>query len=258
MCLYLKFIMTIEILIDNRETKLKQHFLNLPYIKIQNLELGDIIIKYENEIILIIERKRLDDLASSIKSGRYKQQKIRLLSTYPKHKILYLIEGNLNQSPNEIISGLNYYTLTSSLINCLVRDNLKIYKTIDINETIQFIENFITKLQKQGICFMKTKSTEETIDEFNNSLIKRNKKKNLTPKLCFLGQLCQIPGISIIKAKPIVAKYNTISNLVMAYEMSGLSDDEKKTFLSEIVYTNKNKNRKIGKKASNVIYEYLF
>ena len=34
-----------------------------------------------------------------------------------------------------------------------------------------------TKLQKQGICFMKTKSTEETIDEFNNSLIKRNKKK---------------------------------------------------------------------------------
>ena len=101
MCLYFTFIMTIEILIDNRETKLKQHFLNLPYIKIQNLELGDIIIKYEDEVI---ERKRLDDLASSIKSGRYKQQKIRLLSTYPKHKILYLIEGNLNQSPNEIIS----------------------------------------------------------------------------------------------------------------------------------------------------------
>ena len=27
----------------------------------------------------------------------------------------------------------------------------------------------------------------------------------------------------------------------MAYEMSGLSDHEKKTFLSQIVYTNKNK-----------------
>ena len=249
----------IEIIIDSRETKLKNHFLNLPYIKIKNLELGDIIIKHNSEIVVVIERKRLDDLASSIKSGRYKQQKLRLLSTYPKHTILYLIEGNLNQPSKELISGLNYYTLTSSLINCLLRDDLKIYKTIDIHETIKFIENFITKLQKQGTSFLKKKTNKETIDEFNNSLIKRNKKQNLTPTLCFLGQLCQIPGISIIKAKPIVEKYENIANLIMAYESSGLTEDEKKMFLSNIVYsTNNEKIRKIGKKASITIYEYLF
>ena len=249
----------IEVIIDNRETKLKQHFAKLPYITIVNLELGDIIIKYNNEIMVVIERKRLDDLASSIKSGRYKQQKLRLLSTYPKHKILYLIEGDLHKIPTEFINGINYYTLTSSLINCLLRDNIKIYKTIDIQETIQFIENFITKLHKQGNTFLKTKTKEETVNDFNNSLIKRNKKQNLTPTVCFLGQLCQIPGISIIKAKPIVDKYKTMANLIMAYEMSDLTEEEKKNFISNLCYLNKNnKKRKIGTKSSNLIYQFLF
>ena len=46
----------IEIIIDSRETKLKNHFYKLPYIEIKNLELGDIIIKYNSEIIVIIEK----------------------------------------------------------------------------------------------------------------------------------------------------------------------------------------------------------
>ena len=74
----------IEIIIDSRETKLKNHFYKLPYIEIKNLELGDIIIKYNSEIIVIIERKRLDDLASSIKSGRYKQQKTAFIINISK------------------------------------------------------------------------------------------------------------------------------------------------------------------------------
>ena len=156
-----------------------------------------------------------------------------------------------------MISGLNYYTLTSSLINCLLRDDLKVYKTSNIQETIKFIENFITKLQKQGITFLKTKTKEQTEDDFKNSLIKRNKKQNLTPSLCFLGQLCQIPGISIIKAKPIVDKYENIGNLIMAYESSGLTEDEK-MFLSNIIYSTNNEKIKIGKKASITIYKYLF
>ena len=57
-----------------------------------------ILIKYDNELLLIIERKTLSDLASSVKDGRCKQQKIRLLNNFPKHKICYLIEGDLNKS----------------------------------------------------------------------------------------------------------------------------------------------------------------
>ena len=42
------------------------------------LPLGDIIICDEEEELLIIERKTLQDLAASIKDGRYEEQSYRL------------------------------------------------------------------------------------------------------------------------------------------------------------------------------------
>ena len=78
----------LHIIIDNREQKIKQKLTveKYPFISYENLELGDILVKYDNELLLIIERKTLSDLASSVKDGRYKQQKIRLLNNFPKHK----------------------------------------------------------------------------------------------------------------------------------------------------------------------------
>ena len=41
------------------------------------------------------ERKTTCDLYSSIRDGRYKEQKCRLLNNYDKRKILYIIELHL-------------------------------------------------------------------------------------------------------------------------------------------------------------------
>ena len=89
-----------ELIIDNRET-IKNYFIekknqnNYEWVTFQNLDLGDYLFKYNNQPILIIERKTIEDLASSIKDGRYREQKTRLLNTYNKKNILYLIEGDL-------------------------------------------------------------------------------------------------------------------------------------------------------------------
>ena len=84
--------------IDYREKNLidKCHMLcqDNSFIKIQtsNLPLGDIIISKEDKKI-IIERKSLKDLASSIVDGRYKEQSFRLNNEQThNHNILYLIE----------------------------------------------------------------------------------------------------------------------------------------------------------------------
>ena len=46
---------------------------------------------------MIIERKTLNDLASSIKDGRYKEQGYRLSNcSLHNHNIFYLIEDNLS------------------------------------------------------------------------------------------------------------------------------------------------------------------
>lgn len=253
--------MTLEIFIDHRETKLKQYFSGKDSIQFVNLELGDILINYNQELFLIIERKTLDDLSASIKDGRYKQQKLRLFNHYPKHKIMYIIEGNMNQSNNTLISGLSIYTLFSSIINCLLRDNLFVYKTLNIQETIQFIENMIIKLQKQGISFTLTKSNQDLKNEFQHSMIQKKKKHNITPELCFIGQLCQIPGISMKKATKIAEIYPNMNAIFK--KLSLLAKTEQITELSKIQLSQKqNKKgktvvRTLGKKSAEVIIQFL-
>ena len=85
--------------IDTREKDL-YNLCKLEYndISFETLDLGDIIICDENNNEkLIIERKTLYDLASSIKDGRYAEQSYRLNNCeLHNHNIVYLIEGNLS------------------------------------------------------------------------------------------------------------------------------------------------------------------
>ena len=47
---------------------------------------------------MIIERKTIQDLAASIRDGRYKEQSIRLSqSNIPNHHILFMIEGDIDK-----------------------------------------------------------------------------------------------------------------------------------------------------------------
>jgi len=240
-----------EIIIDNRETKIKDFFKNKDYVKTENLDLGDVVFKYNNEVILLVERKTLQDLANSIKDGRYKEQKARLLGNYPKDKILYLIEGNMNQSGDKLVSGISIYTLFSCLMNMLLRDNIKVYKSENINETIRFIKNLVKKIKKQGLSFLEKKNCVYA------QTLKIRKKDNLTPEICFLYQLSQIPGVSYRIASVVAEKYPSMFELVKYY-LNETEIDKRKIMLSDIkLKLNNGKERRIGKKASINIYTYL-
>ena len=93
-----------HLLIDNREPKKNIDYLNYLnsnnnyIIKIETLEIGDYIIYDEinEKNIIIIERKSLADLESSIKDGRYDNQSYRLNQIdIHNHNIYYLIEGSI-------------------------------------------------------------------------------------------------------------------------------------------------------------------
>ena len=61
-------------------------------VKSETLPIGDIIICHDNEEKLIIERKSITDLLSSIKDGRYEEQSYRLNGiNHHNHNIIYLI-----------------------------------------------------------------------------------------------------------------------------------------------------------------------
>lgn len=244
-----------ELIIDNRES-IKKYFIekNVEWVKYENLDLGDYIFNYNKELICIIERKTIEDLASSIKDGRYREQKSRLIMNYPKTKLIYLIEGDLTKSNKSVkYNKVSKNTIYSSLINMYLRDNINCFHTNNELETIEFLEQMATKLQKQGKKFLIKVNTREN-DLFNNL---KKSKKNVTSEMVYKLQLSSIPSISNKYANAIVCKYPSMKIL---FEKLGKEETENRIkIIKNIEYDiNEKKKRKLGKKVAENIDKYLF
>ena len=219
---------SVSLILDNREKDLKSAFPDATY---KNLDLGDIQININKEdgsteLFLLIERKTMKDLISSVNDGRYREQKKRLLESIPREKIMYLLEGHLDDIPGQM------KTLFGMIINSIFRDKLHILRFECIEETIYFIkrvikklndndENIMTHLKNNSSSTSTSASACENSESFTNSnsntntnsdleylsTIKLKKKDNLTSNNCSLLQLAQIPGMSLQNAKIIIDKY---------------------------------------------------
>ena len=83
--------MNSKIIVDYREKKLidklkcSQRISNV--LEIRNLDIADIILQFET-YSFYIERKTIPDLISSIKDGRYKEQKMRLQAHISKEILI--------------------------------------------------------------------------------------------------------------------------------------------------------------------------
>lgn len=251
-----------SVIIDNRETLLKEYFSKLntnSIFKFENLEIGDIIFKLNNEIVLIIERKTINDLYSSIKDGRYKEQKQRLVSNYSKDKIMYLIENSINEQKQKY--KYNTDIIYGSIVNVLLRDNIKILRSDSIKESIKFIEIIIKRLETKPEMFNLQPNSINSINastETYLSSIKLSKKQNMTPENCQIVQLAQIPGVSVNYAKTILEKYSKIKNLIMEYDKIDEIPNKELLLENIIITTTNNKTRKLGKVLSKRIFEYIY
>ena len=256
----------LQIEIDYRETGLLDYFKEHPksdikkIVESKNLKIGDINIYFKDELILLIERKTMCDLASSIRDGRHREQKHRIIqSGLGKENIIFLIEGEITDMS---YGKINRDILQGSIINTMFRDGFKVYRTSDINESCYFIERVLLKIFKE-----KEKNITNLLSSENNNsnnkkdytdTIKLKKKENLTPlvfnKLIFL----QIPGVSIMFVEAIFKKYNSVIKLLEEYQKIENKKD-KENLLSELeLKTPSGKNRKLGKVISKRIYDYLF
>ena len=240
----------LNLVYDSRELKLKEYLESTDKIQIiqEYLDLGDIIFRNDSKDILIIERKTMGDLYSSIQDGRYKEQKIRLMNHYSNHQIVYIIEGTISCS-SKFFKKAKPIT-DGALLNMTFRDKLNVIRTKDVSDTASILYKIGNKIIKNPEFF---KNDSETPKMNYLDTIKICKKDNMTPKLCNIVQLSQIPGVSKQMAEIIIEKYDSLSNLIMEYtKLNNLEDKQK--LLKNIELTN----RKIGPVISNRIYEFLF
>lgn len=223
--------MSLKIEIDIRENKIIEN-INIQYpninIIIQQLDIGDIIITNEYSSILI-ERKTKEDVISSIKDGRWKNQKYRILENFDK--CIYVIEGDniLNNDP--ILSG--------AYINTICRDKIPIIFTKSVTETVIFIKNIYDKLIANPSRFVNTNNYISTLKA------KTKKIDNIDKKNCLILQLSQIPTINTKIATKIENIHNSMKDLI---DTLSNTDDPIK-YLQQI--------HNIGEKKAEKIIKYL-
>jgi len=249
--------------VDNRERKLIKLLevylvqFNLKNIEIvvEVLDLGDLIIcDDDGNDLVIIERKSLNDLASSIKDGRYVEQSMRLSHfSLHNHNIIYLIEGNLSMWTNKYKVQAN--TLHSAIFSLNYYKGFSVHKTVDITETAEYVLRICDKLNrsknKVPYFISGEKNGNTKIPNANYvSVIKKVKKDNITPENISEIILSQIPGISAKTSKVIIDKFGSLYQLLEA-----LNTDQK--CMDDICFISDKGSRKISKTAIRNIVQYL-
>ena len=197
----------------------------------KNLDIGDYVFYDEvnEQPLLIIERKSLADLESSIKDGRYKEQSFRLneASTH-NHNIIYLLEGAIINYKE--VSFRN--TLYSTLFSLNYYKGFSVINTLNQSETATMLIAFASKISREnkpGFYSIKTTATSvtatatEASEESYISTLKTSKKSHINRENIFQLMLMQIPGISSVSALALANEFKNMETLLQS-----LKDENKK------------------------------
>lgn len=250
--------LSMEIHLDEREHDLYTELLNglarmpslsIPIVK-KVLPIGDILIvpiagadavDTPPTPLVMIERKSLTDLLASITDGRYEEQSFRLLnaSGIDPHNIIYLIEGMTSSIKDPDRLRRVYSAMTS--IHYFKR--MSVLRTWSLYESAELILRMADKLAREtqkgsvvggggGGSYSQHVATANPI-----------KRANITRENMGEILLCQIPSISIVTARAIMAAFS--GNFMEV--MTAVQNDDPR--LHKIQYdSGGGKMRKISKK----------
>ena len=246
--------------VDFRETELIEVMMKLlpSYEKITietiNLPIGDIIICEDSgDEKLMIERKTLNDLAASIRDGRYSEQSFRLNnSSIHNHNIYYLLEGNIHKyKSSKYGRPIEKEALISSITSITYVKGFSVYRSLDVDESALWLIQTAHKLSKVNEpSYYDIVSKPQTDNEYVD-VSKRVKKDNITQENIGSIMLSQIPNVSTVSATAIMKNYSSIADLV-----SGLKENSK-ALDSVCIITKTDKTRKISKTCISNVYKFL-
>ena len=182
--------------IDYRETRLSAIYKG-EFVR-ENMDVGDVLIS-STDVEILLERKTISDLLSSVKDGRYRDQKARMQAwkdmSHDKERIIaYVIEGPFKYG--DAIS-------TGCLLNSAFRDHIHVLRVTDVTETATLLLEIASRVDSFKSINKSNNSANKSISISNN--IHTRRRDNLGgPRECLVRQLCQIDGVSERRAELIV------------------------------------------------------
>ena len=240
--------------IDQRELQLIDELgkMEVPF-EVRNMDAGDARILHGETVVCVIERKTLADLDQSIKDGRYRDQKKRMLDTYPRSSVIYIIEGSAF-SASASASGSQGFGFgrfqpdhdrtRGAILNSMLRDDLKVYCVENARDTAVFLREALKRVAADPGKYTGTGGGIERVSTTTIPCHKRNSQ--MTPETFAEQALTLVPGVSSAIAARVVEAYGGSLKDIIANGDAGTIGDIKTA-----------SGRRVGGKVAGRILEYI-
>ena len=174
------------------------------------LDVGDVQISTQTGEAVIVERKTWHDLASSLRDGRYHNQKAAMVGAAEAGAtVLYVVEGGVrgwhgNTKCGQLIVPNSQ--LEAAIAKTTVRDNLPVLRTANVQHTKDLVV-YLSKQLAAGELQHKPIVAEP---------VKKKRTRDLDGASLFTHLLSCVPGMSAAKAKAVSQKYSSFAELTSA------------------------------------------
>jgi ERCC4-type nuclease len=237
-----------KLVIDCREHRICSYMKDkLIEHTVEALPLGDMVIKNdEGEMLVLFERKSIQDLLSSVADGRYDEQSFRLQECgLDKHRIYYIIEGNIDKYVGKGSGLYSKGTIHSCLFSLSYMKGFSVICSNSITHTSDILIKFFQKMQLE--------TNHVSLNKPNYiDAIKLTKKGNVSDDMVGIMMLAQIPKVSKNVAETIMKAYDyNISQVIKALEVDETCLDDMTCNIAN------NKVRKLSKPCITNVKKYL-
>jgi hypothetical protein len=172
-----------------------------------SLDVGDVLLQADDGApLLVAERKTYADFASSIKDGRYREQRTRLMATRGQGvAVLYILEGSTTED-----------TLQRMMSRLLLRYGMPILQTTSVQDTANWcrlllkqISDDITVFHPEGLAAEVAGAMATYTATFSTV-----KKGNKTAGTTAIAMLSTVPGLGAKRVQGLL-ELKTISQLCL-------------------------------------------
>lgn len=143
-----------------------------------------------------VERKTIEDLSTSIKDGRYEEQKSRLAKAPGLNRIVYIVEGSYEETAQSSLSLVSEQAIQTSIRHTEMTQGFSVIETKNIQDTANALIEMHARIESVGFL----RSDDDTIDmndlvSFRDFTSGSQKSNRLTVAQMTARMLRVIPGI---------------------------------------------------------------
>ena len=201
-----------SIILDTREHGLIPL---LPDTPVQQLAVGDALIKHGDETVLVIERKTTADFEASFLDGRYREQRTRLLAFCQANKAraLYILEGGIDGR----VRSLTRPAIQKLIHRLMLRYGVAVWTTRSLEDTAATLTLLAEQVKEDPKVFVGEQLS------YTDVMAPTKKANKDDPRAFALGALQGCPGVSAKSAGAILDACQGSLVVVMASDEATLA-----------------------------------